>query len=218
MMRGHAVEYAVETKLKEEKTDTKKLVTEYYDKLGLQNKFDKTKLSDLRVGLPEMVEEACTQLSKYGTLISAQDWLDFKIQVEIEGEHYDVPMTGRTDFFMESKDGARVLVDLKTTSRMPSVVPFSTRIQQVLYTRATNYRTELLYVGYGSKGVKSKTFEVENDSKIIQIVKQTIVSMETLLRLSDDRDVLKNIIVPNPDDWSWNDDNAYRKRKEVWGW
>jgi hypothetical protein len=39
MMRGHAVEYAVETKLKEEKTDTKKLVTEYYDKLGLQNKF-----------------------------------------------------------------------------------------------------------------------------------------------------------------------------------
>lgn len=217
-MRGHAVEYAVEQKLKEQTTDTKKLVNEYYDKLGLQNKFDKEKLSTLRIGLNDMVEEAVKELDKYGTLISAQDWLDFNIQVEIDGEFYDIPMTGRTDFFMESKDGARVLVDLKTTSRMPSAVPFATKIQQVLYSRATNYRTDLLYVGYGAKGAKSKSFTVDNDPSITKIVRDTIVSMETLLRLTDNRDILKRIITPNPDDWSWNDDNAYRKRKEVWGW
>ena len=65
---------------------------------------------------------------------------------------------------------------------------------------------------------KHKWHDVDNDPRILSIVQQTIVSMEKLLRITDDKDLLKQLIVPNPDDWSWNDPVAYRMRKEVWGW
>ena len=43
--------------------------------------------------------------------------------------------------------------------------------------------------------------------------------MEKLLRFSDDRNVLKEIILPNPDDFmSWKDEEAYKMRKDIWGW
>ena len=243
MLRGHAVEWGVEEGLKDKfkkirhTTNDKGViinhpVLSYYDKLVQDNSFHGEQSIKLRIGLPEMVNAAITELNKYGKLISAQDWLKFNIDIVIDGETYQIPFTGRTDFFMESEEFGRVLVDLKTTSRMPSTsVRYDTRLQQVLYNRATNFRTDLLYVGYGQvekiidgkkkkvMGPKTKIINVENDPKVLLRVQQTIIAMEKLLRFSDDRNVLKEIILPNPDDFmSWKDDEAYQMRKEIWGW
>ena len=68
-------------------------------------------------------------------------------------------------------------------------------------------------------GPKTKIMNVENDPKVLLRVQQTIIAMEKLLRFSDDRNVLKEIILPNPDDFmSWKDDEAYQMRKDIWGW
>ena len=219
-MRGHIVEEQVELCLKEGKEPNSQTVLDHYTKKALQSGFQKDeKFYDLTVGLSDIVKGTVDELNKFGKLLSAQDWLKFDFNVTIDGDEYPIPFTGRTDFHMQTKDGESVLVDLKTTTRIPSFVPYSTRLQQVLYSRATNFRTDLLYVGYGKRdGFKHRWHSVDNDPKVLAIAYQTIVAMEKLLRLTDDKEQLKQIIVPNADDWSWNDDVAYRKRKEVWGW
>jgi len=220
MLRGHIVEEQVEIALKEGKTPAKETVVQHYQNKAKQSNLQKDeKYESLQVGLHDIVAGTVDQLNDFGTLISAQDWLKFNFKVEIDSDVYDIPFTGRTDFHMETKEGERVIVDLKTTAQLKSFVPWSTRLQQVLYARATNFRTSLLYVGYGKRdGFKHKWHDVDNDPRILSIVQQTIVSMEKLLRITDDKELLKQLIVPNPDDWSWNDPVAYRMRKEVWGW
>ena len=237
MMRGHALEWGVEEKLKGKFQNLRHTidqkgkiinhpVLQYYDKLVRDNDFVGDKVTKLRTGLPEMVNAAVDKLNEYGTLISAQDWLKFSVDVEIDGTVHKIPFTGRTDFFMESKEGVRTLVDTKCTSKMPSNASYGNKLQQVLYQRATNFSTDLLYVGWGVVsekprviGPKIKVIPIENDPKVMLRIQQTIIAMEKLLRISDDREILKQIIIPNPDDFmSWNDDETYRLRKEIWGW
>ena len=193
MMRGHIVEEAVEKGLKDKKIPTAETVIESFQTKAKESNLHKAdNYADLQVGLGEIVQGTIEQLNSFGTLISAQDWLKFNFKVNIDGEDYEIPFTGRTDFHMETKEGERVIVDLKTTKQLKSFVPWATRIQQVLYSRATNFRTDLLYVGYGKRdGFKHKWHQVENDPRVLSIVYQTIVSMEKLLRITDDKEVLK---------------------------
>lgn len=180
--------------------------------------------------LVPMVEMGIHKLKQYGKIVSYQDKLKFNIPVLIEGEEYKIPLIGYTDFLMEHKSGTRVLVDVKCTSKFPSKdeetklikessVGFSNKLQQTLYSRATNYQTDLLFIGYTKKGgAKADKFTVQNDPQFITIASQAIISMEMMLRMVTNAKDLKYYILPSPEDYQWHNNVNRESRKEVWGW
>ena len=34
----------------------------------------------------------------------------------------------------------------------------------------------------------------------------------------DSLDDVKNILIPNPDEWIWNEEAVYKARTEIWGY
>jgi len=52
----------------------------------------------------------------------------------------------------------------------------------------------------------------------MQICEHIVKVMGNWLSKVDSLNDVKNILIPNPDDWIWKEEAVYKARKEVWGY
>ncbi len=155
------------------------------------------------------IQKLPSKLSKFGKIVSYQK--------EIGYNYNGVKIKGYTDFEFQNKDNL-TFVDLKTTAR---TIKISTahKIQQYIYSKATNVENKLFYIQLLKKDEKVEEYKLsqEDEINIPIIVNQAISNIINLCKLANNKDDFKRLVTPNPDDWKWSKDKI-KARKEVWGY
>jgi PD-(D/E)XK nuclease superfamily len=158
------------------------------------------------VAVPEMVRIGLEELRRYGVPSSAQGQIHYAV------EGLDVPLTGFYDFEWEEKG---VLVDLKTTHALPSQISAAHARQVALYkaARGDNLSARLTYV----TPKKTHTLELENHREHLASLVKIAKTIQKFLSLSEDGLELASYVVPNIDDFYFNDAMTRQSAFEVWG-
>ncbi len=155
-----------------------------------------------------MTEAAVDFLKQYGTPEFNEDGSQKKIEVMCRGDGFSIPIIGYVDFVFP-KHGK--IIDLKTTSRMPSVLSDSHARQQAIYWKAFgNYGVDFLYV----TGKKTSVLTNDNPAETLAQIKNILTRQERFLRVGD-KDMLKSIVPVNAESFYWKDDGAILK--EMYG-
>lgn len=149
--------------------------------------------ADYRETIPGMVQSALDELRPYGAPSGTQGFVEWKP----EGLRY--PIVGYYDFRWENHG---ILVDLKTTEKLPSSIKISHARQTALYATQTgdNADTRVSYV----TPKKRATYRLENVREHLNALHQIALRCEAFLALSDDPSFFKTITVPDLESFYWN--------------
>tara|TARA_R100001082_G_scaffold26726_1_gene13329 strand:+ start:517 stop:1254 length:738 start_codon:yes stop_codon:yes gene_type:complete len=130
-----------------------------------------------------------------------------KITLEIPG--VDVPLIGYTDFEFED-----AIVDIKTTTRMPSAITGMHRWQGAVYQKAAgNRRVEFIYL----TPKKAARYVLEDSEKDWNAVCQSALRLQNFLAAFDDLDALTAAVIPNYDSFYWSHPNTRQGGQELFG-
>ena len=194
--------------------------------LALKN-FDKKCNPDMkdyheeRATIPYLIRGAVEELkNKLGDL--------YTYQAKIEGVLREYKFYGYTDFvFVDNSTGKKIIVDLKTTKKMPSKLASSHARQIALYSKALECDAILLYlIPYRKTDKKTKIvsrrtegiwYELEDREKHLEEAYKIIRTMDTLLYNCNDKNEVADMCYPNVDDWFWDSPELIAARKKVWG-
>ena len=148
-------------------------------------------------GKPEFPEEGQIKVS-----ITATDRND-------DGEViWSVPVIGYLDFVFPDHG---VVIDLKTTGRIPSKMSPEHQLQRAIYQKARgNQVVKFLYVS--SK--KTNMLEDGDPTEILGLAKKQIARLEKFLRAGSAEDI-REVIPVNPNSFYWN--GAEDLREEMYG-
>lgn len=149
---------------------------------------------DYRATIPAMVEQALTELRPYGVPSRTQGFIEWK------PEGLTLPIVGYFDYEW-SQHG--IIVDLKTTEKLPSQNKVPHARQVALYASSDNMDGRLTYV----TPKKSATYRVENIREHRNALHQIALRVEKFLSLSDDPEFFKSIIVPDLESYFWHGPN-----------
>jgi hypothetical protein len=155
------------------------------------------------------IKKLPSELSQFGKIVSYQK--------EIGYIHNEVKIKGYTDFEFQNKDNL-LFVDLKTTGKSIKVST-ANKIQQYIYSKATNVENKLFYIQVlkKSENIVDYSLTPEDENQIPRIIDQAINNIISLCSLANSKDDFKRLVTPNPDDWKWSKDKI-KARKEVWGY
>jgi hypothetical protein len=204
MHRGTAVEHGVTVGLLNPDTDLGECVVE------AQRKYDTlTALStdprreDQRKLIQPMVCETLAELRPYGVPSSVQK------RIEWRPEGLTAPIMGFLDF---EWDTSGIVLDLKTTEKMPSKVKIPHARQIALYAASDNLRAGATYV----TGKKIATYALENIREHRHALHQIALRCERFLALSDDPEFFASIVAPDLESFYWTPPEARQTAGEVW--
>lgn len=209
--RGTAIETGVEAGL----FDPEMPVAEA-QRIGLEKFHALTRLSgdpkrekELEVVAPS-IGVALAELRQYGIPDSPEEGRQHKISVQLDG--IPVPFEGWLDFEF---GGHGIIVDLKTTQRIPSEISAPHSRQGSLYTKARggNMHTRMAYVS----AKKIAVYAVEDVDAHLARTVAIARCIERFLSLSDDRELLARCIAPDMSSFYFNDVGARSLAAEVWG-
>ena len=157
------------------------------------------------------VEKERKTLEKFGKVIDEnfnyKDLKQYQERVEVQLEDMPIPFMGYIDFRF-----ANTIVDLKTTTRMPSQPSEAQKRQMAFYSMA-----------YPSNGVDLffatpkdyKKFTLKDLGRYKKQLRRIAFSIEKFLSISDDKYELASLIYPNFDSWTWG--NAMKiEAKKIW--
>jgi hypothetical protein len=134
-----------------------------------------------------------------------------KIEITCRGDGWTLPVIGYLDFVYPDQG---LVVDLKTTHRMPSVMSREHQRQRCIYQRAMgNHGVRFLYVT-GKKAEWREDGEVDD---VLAEVKTILNRWERFLRLSPDPKILTSAVPIIPGSFYWNNPAALQARQEVFG-
>jgi hypothetical protein len=159
-----------------------------------------------RAGIPAMVKHGLDELLAYGQPTSCQG----KIEHRFDG--LEVPLIGYYDFYWADHG---ILVDLKTTFRLPSQISTSHARQVALYkaTLSDNLDARISYV----TDKKAATYRLENARAHLDAMRAIALTVQRFLSLSDDPHVLAGLVVPDVDSFYLADPAARSEAHRVWG-
>lgn len=157
-----------------------------------------------RANIKAMVNLALDELRPLGPLE------DYQEEGYLELEGVPVPVKLFTDF---TYPGA--VIDLKTTGRMPSKISAPHRRQGALYQQyKSNHQIQFLYV----TPKKVALYPLEDYEQDLEEIRQCFIRMERFLSLSDDKEELANLVVPDFDSFYWNDPTTREEARRVFGY
>jgi hypothetical protein len=176
-------------------------------------KFDQTfpigdeKTTKERAMIQPCMELAVQELEHYGEPEFPEEGQE-KISITAKTDDYEIPVIGYLDLCFP-KHG--VVIDLKTTGRMPSTMSAEHQLQRAIYQKAKgNQIVKFLYV----TPKKTNLLEDGDPSEILRRTKTQITRMERFLRSGNARDVA-SVIPVNPNTFYWN--GAEDIRQELYG-
>lgn len=150
-----------------------------------------------------MVERALTELRPYGPPSSAQGFIEWK------PEDLRFPIVGYYDF---AWDNHGIIVDLKTTEKLPSEVKTAHARQVALYTRG-NAEGRLAYI----TPAKSAVYRLENVAEHRAALHRMALACERFLALSQDPAFFVGITAPDLESFYFATPQARHAAFEVWG-
>ncbi len=176
-------------------------------------KFDKMffladeKISKERAMIEPCMELALKDLEQYGKPEFPEEG-QVKISITAKTPDFEIPVIGYLDFVFPDHG---IVVDLKTTGRIPSTMSAEHQLQRAIYQKARgNQIVKFLYVS--SK--KTSLLEDGDPTEILAIAKKRIARLEKFLR-SGSADEIKDIIPVNPNSFYWN--GSEDTREELYG-
>ena len=143
------------------------------------------------------IELACEALKDYGVPIFSPDGTQEKIEFILKHDNWEIPVVGFLDLVFPNGK----IVDLKTTSRLVSVMSPSHQIQRAIYqTARPDHEVEFLYV-------TPKKFQFLSDGDVPSLmdeIKTTVKRMDTFSSLLTPKQAAMSIPI-NPESFYWRD-------------
>tara|TARA_R110000803_G_scaffold671_6_gene2380 strand:- start:2562 stop:3314 length:753 start_codon:yes stop_codon:yes gene_type:complete len=156
-----------------------------------------------RGNIKPMTELAVEALEPYGVPEFPEDGSQHRVSMTAKGEGWSIEFMGYIDFKFPDHG---LIVDLKTTMRMPSVMAIGHQRQRAFYQKANgNMAVKFLYVT--PKKVDMK--EDGDADELMAEIKAHLTRQEAFLRLGD-KELLKSVVPVDPDSFYWNGDEAVR--------
>ena len=157
----------------------------------------------------EMIEPsvnlALEQLAEYGEPEFPEGGKQEKISITAKGEGWEVPVIGYLDLVFPQHG---LVIDLKTTSRLPSSMSAEHRLQRAIYAKAKgNMAVKFLYV----TPKKTALLEDGDVMETLQLAKAQIGRMEKFLRAVD-KDTARDIVPVNPTSFYWSGSEDLRQK------
>jgi len=156
-------------------------------------------------GIGDMVKTGVAELGAYGTPSRMQG----RVEHAVEG--LAVPIIGFFDF---AWDDSGILLDLKTTHRIPSEISTSHARQVALYKAALGDNLEARISYVSTK--KAVTYRLENARAHIAALERIALTIQRFLALSSDPLELAGLVVPDVDSFYLADPAARQAAFEVW--
>jgi hypothetical protein len=166
------------------------------------DKFDKTfmvgneKTTKERNMIEPCMALAIDQLKEYGKPEFPEEGQQ-KVSITAKTDDYEIPVIGYLDFVYPEHG---VIVDLKTTGRMPSTMSPEHQLQRAIYQKARgNQAVKFLYV----TPKKTSMLEDGDPTELLNYAKKQISRLEKFLRAGTKNDI-KEVIPVNPNTFYWN--------------
>ena len=139
-------------------------------------------------------------LKDFGTIIDENfDYKDleaYQEKVEVQIEDMPVPIIGYIDFRFKGK-----IVDLKTSTRMPTRPTEAQKRQMALYSMAYPDSSVDLFFATPKE---HKRFTLKNLTMYKKQLRKVALSIQKFLSISDDKHELASLMYPNLDSWLWS--------------
>lgn len=200
--RGHIIESALEKLISKGEVVTQKEL----EAIFVKNMIDKQ--IDVEAG--KAVEEIKNLMSyytvaaencKYSNLVNYQE------RVEVQYGDLPIPIIGFIDFVFDD-----FILDLKTTSKMPSNCPETVKRQMAVYSMV--YTDRKMIVDYVTPK-KYQTFQLDELQLYRRQVYDICMGLMRFLSTSDSPLQLTQSFHPNFDHWAW-DDKMKNEAKKIW--
>ena len=150
-------------------------------------------------------------LKDFGTIIDENfDYKDleaYQEKVEVQIEDMPVPIIGYIDFRFKGK-----IVDLKTSTRMPTRPTEAQKRQMALYSMAYPDSSVDLFFATPKE---HKKFTLKNLTLYKKQLRKVALSIQKFLSISDDKHELASLVYPNYDSWLWSGDMKDEANK-IW--
>ena len=156
-------------------------------------------------GISDMVSIGLAELSAYGPPTRMQGHVSHQV------EGLAVPIIGYFDFAWDDKG---ILLDLKTTHRIPSEISTSHARQVALYRAAMGDNLEARISYVSTK--RAVTYRLENARDHIAALERIAMTIQRFLALSTDPHELAGLVVPDVDSFYLADPAARQAAFEVW--
>ena len=157
------------------------------------------------------VEKEKSLLNGFGKVINEnfnyEDLEDYQEKVEVQFEDMPIPVMGYIDFRFKDK-----IVDLKTTTRMPSKPTEAQMRQMAFYSMA--YPDNSIDLFFATPKDYRK-FTLDNLSVYKKQLKKVAFSIQKFLSISDDKHELASLVYPNYDSWTWGY-QLKQEAKKIW--
>ena len=133
----------------------------------------------------------------------------YQRRVEIEIPGIDIPLMGYTDFDFED-----AVIDLKTTTRLPSAISASHRRQGAIYQRASGNRAvDFIYLT-PKKSVRHRL--TDSDQDWLEVC-ETARRLNSFLGNFETKEEIAAAVIPNFDHFYWSAQTR-AKAKEIFGY
>ena len=167
--------------------------------------------SNINLNNPKVAKEK-DLLRKFGDILdnnfNYKNLEEYQEKVKVQFDDMPVPVIGYIDFRFKDK-----IVDLKTSTRMPSQPTEAQRRQMALYSMAYPNNTVDLFFATPKD---YKKFTLKNLSVYKEQLKKVAFSIQKFLSISNDKHELASLIYPNYDSWTWSD-FLKKEAKKIWG-
>lgn len=152
---------------------------------------------------------ALEELRQYGIPEKPEGGRQRKLELDIEG--VAVPVWGFLDFYWPDHG---IILDLKTSARIPSEISDAHARQGALYLQhGSNLQMRFAY----ASPKKISVYVLEDAARHLASFVQAAQSIERLLSLSDDGEQLTRCFAPDLSSFYWGDASARRLAQEIWG-
>lgn len=161
---------------------------------------------EYRDTIPAMVERGLLELRPYGVPSRTQGF------VEWQPESLKYPIVGYFDY---AWDDLGIVVDLKTTDKLPSAIKVDHARQVALYkaTVGDNFEARLTYV----TPKKQATYRLDHAREHLTALQRMAEVCERFLALSDDPEFYVGITCPDLSSFYFSPTAARQAAFEVWG-
>lgn len=165
--------------------------------------------ADGKLKIAGMLEQALKQLAAYGRPDVPEGGRQHRVEIALDG--VPVPCVGYTDFVFH---GHGVIVDLKTSSTLPSAIKVAHARQGAVYARAFgNYGMRFCY----ATPKKSAVYQLENAADHLAALANIARRLDRFLSLSKDPQELAGVVCPDFDSFYWSDPQARANGLRVFG-
>lgn len=184
-------------------------------RIGMEKFHSLTRLnSDPRVEkeremIAPAIEIGLAELRQYGLPEKPADGRQHKIELILDG--VPIPIIGYLDLLFPQHG---LLVDIKTTSRIPSEMTEAHSLQGAIYSAAMgNHEVRFAYLS----GKKISVYVLAEPASHLARITRTAQAIERFLTLSDDGELLTKCFAPDMSSFYWGDQSARTLAAEIWG-